>query len=181
MLLGWCVVAIDFPSFMELRFIDMKEKWLLTSSLLARERNERLSKTSKAELDGAISILASLPRSTQAAAARTAITQPHITYTTHVHFFPTQSGITRLRRRVSIASRETSTFLLPQLIALLKLRSLKRFGVGSTISFKSLFFKRFCSILQSLFGVHQRMLLRGSAQRIFASKWSCLAGCYLSA
>ena len=55
-------VAIDFPSFMELRFIDMKEKWLLTSSLLARERNERLSKTSKAELDGAISILASLPR-----------------------------------------------------------------------------------------------------------------------
>lgn len=25
-------VAIDFPSFMELRFIDMKEKWLLTSS-----------------------------------------------------------------------------------------------------------------------------------------------------
>ena len=64
MLLGWCVVAIDFPSFMELRFIDMKEKWLLTSSLLARERNERLSKTSKAELDGAISILASLPRST---------------------------------------------------------------------------------------------------------------------
>ena len=177
MLLGWCVVAIDFPSFMELRFIDMKEKWLLTSSLLARERNERLSKTSKAELDGAISILASLPRSTQAAAARTAITQPHITYTTHVHFFPTQSGITRLRRRVS---RETSTFLLPQLIALLKLRSLKRFRVGSTISFKSLFFKRFCSILQSLFGVHQRML-RGSAQRIFASKWSCLAGCYLSA
>ena len=101
MLLGWCVVAIDFPSFMELRFIDMKEKWLLTSSLLARERNERLSKTSKAELDGAISILASLPRSTEAAAARTAITQPHITYTTHVHFFPTQSGITRLRRRVS--------------------------------------------------------------------------------
>ena len=155
MLLGWCVVAIDFPSFMELRFIDMKEKWLLTSSLLARERNERLSKTSKAELDGAISILASLPRSTEAAAARTAITQPHITYTTHVHFFPTQSGITRLRRRVS---RETSTFLLPQLIALLKLRSLKRFRVGSTISFKSLFFKRFCrfcSILQSLFGVHQ--------------------------
>ena len=137
MLLGWCVVAIDFPSFMELRFIDMKEKWLLTSSLLARERNERLSKTSKAELDGAISILASLPRSTQAAAARTAITQPHITYTTHVHFFPTQSGITRLRRRVS---RETSTFLLPQLIALLKLRSLKRFRVGSTISFKGPFF-----------------------------------------
>ena len=105
MLLGWCVVAIDFPSFMELRFIDMKEKWLLTSSLLARERNERLSKTSKAELDGAISILASLPRSTQAA-ARTAITQPHITYTTHVHFFPTQSGITRLRRRVSNLPRD---------------------------------------------------------------------------
>lgn len=146
MLLGWCVVAIDFPSFMELRFIDMKEKWLLTSSLLARERNERLSKTSKAELDGAISILASLPRSTEAAAARTAITQPHITYTTHVHFFPTQSGITRLRRRVS---RETSTFLLPQLIALLKLRSLKRFRVGSTISFKSPFLNvsaQFCKV-----------------------------------
>ena len=70
MLLGWCVVAIDFPSFMELRFIDMKEKWLLlslTSALqppsllawLAWLARERLSKTSKAELDGAISILAS--------------------------------------------------------------------------------------------------------------------------
>ena len=56
------MVAIDFPSFMELRFIDMKEKekeWLLTSSQGGTPK--RLSKTSKAELDGAISILAWLP------------------------------------------------------------------------------------------------------------------------
>ena len=51
-----------------------------------------------------------LQRSKRQLAAEVAATQPHITYTTHVHFFPTQSGITRLRRRVEHQSRKVEDF-----------------------------------------------------------------------
>ena len=103
-------------------------------------------------------------RSKRQLAAEVAATQPHITYTTHVHFFPTQSGITRLRRRVEHQSRKiedfpTTTTNSSHEIEVINIETILS-RLGSTFSLEvelmlDSFFKRFCSILQSLFGVHQ--------------------------
>ena len=131
-------------------------------------------------------------RSKRQLAAEVAATQPHITYTTHVHFFPTQSGITRLRRRVEHQSRKvedfpTTTTNSSHEIEVINIETILS-RLGSTFSLEvELMLEldsflnvsaQFCKVYLEFINISEERSLRAAH---FCIKRSCLAGCYLSA